>query len=250
MNRIELIGLEGISEIRSGEKLAVQISEAARRTDVNIAADDILVVAQKVISKAEGRLVRLADVDPSIFARTIAGECDVDARLIELVLRESRRVVRMSERVIITETHHGLICANAGIDRSNVVGEDVVSLLPVDPDASARQLRLELEELLAIKVAIIITDTFGRPWREGLTNVAIGLAGITPLEDFRCQPDDHGKLLKATVLATADEVAAAAGLIMRKTKRMPVVLAKGFAYEAGEHSARELLRAREHDLFR
>lgn len=250
MNRVELIGLEGISEIRSGEKLAVQISEAARRTDVNIAADDILVVAQKVISKAEGRLVRLADVDPSVFARTIAGECDVDARLIELVLRESRRVVRMSERVVITETHHGLICANAGIDRSNVVGEDVVSLLPVDPDASARQLRLELEELLAIKVAIIITDTFGRPWREGLTNVAIGLAGINPLEDFRCQPDDHGKLLKATVLSTADEVAAAAGLIMRKTKRMPVVLAKGFAYEAGEHSARELLRAREHDLFR
>ncbi|MGH9874359.1 MAG: coenzyme F420-0:L-glutamate ligase [Pyrinomonadaceae bacterium] len=250
MDRIELIGLEGISEIKSGDKLAVQISEAARRTDVNISPNDILVVAQKVISKAEDRLVRLADVAPSVFAQTLADECKVDARLVELVLRESRRIVRMSERVLITETHHGLICANAGIDRSNVAGEDYVSLLPVDPDASARQLRVELDQLLNIKVAIIITDTFGRPWREGLTNVAIGLAGINPLEDLRYQHDDHGKLLKATVLATADEVAAAAGLVMRKTKRVPVVLARGFAYEPGEHTARELQRVRELDLFR
>lgn len=250
MNTIQLIGLEGIPEIKPGDQLASQIVAAARSGGVNIAATDILVLAQKVISKTEGRLVHLADVEPSVFARTLAAECHADARVIELVLRESRRIVRMSDRVIITETHHGLVCANAGIDRSNVAGEDYVSLLPVDPDASARELRAELEQLLKFTVAIIITDTFGRPWREGLTNVAIGLAGINPLEDLRDQQDDHGKVLKATVLAAADELAAAAGLIMRKTRRMPVVLVKGFAYEPGEYTSNELQRARELDLFR
>lgn len=250
MNKIQLIGVEGIPEIKPGDRLASQIVAAARSGSVDIATDDILVVAQKVISKAEGRLVRLSEVEPSVFAHTLADECQGDPRVIELVLRESRHIVRMSDRVLITETHHGLICANAGIDRSNVAGEDYVSLLPVDPDASARQLRTELEQLLKLKVAIIITDTFGRPWREGLTNVAIGVAGINPLGDLRNQSDDHGKLLKATVLATADELAAASGLIMRKTNRVPVVLVKGFGYEEGEHTANELQRARELDLFR
>ncbi len=250
MKRIQLIGLEGICEIKPGVCLAPHIIAAAERARVSISQNDILVVAQKVISKVEGRIVRLSKIEPSVFAKTLAAVYQGDARLIELVLRESRRIVRMSDGVIITETHHGLTCANAGIDRSNIEGEDHVSLLPVDPNASAAKLGAEIEKLTGSKLAIIITDTFGRPWREGLTNVAIGLAGMNPLADLRQRRDDHGKVLRATVLATADEVAAAAGLIMRKTERVPVVLVKGFSYEAGEHSAKELLRAPERDLFR
>ena len=250
MSSIQLIGLEGIPEVKPGDQLASYIVAATRQSGVTIAQGDVLVVAQKIISKAEGRLVHLSDTEPSAFAKTLAAACQRDPRFIELVLRESRRIVRMSDRVIITETHHGLICANAGIDHSNVAGEAVVSLLPTDPDLSARRLRAELKQLLDTDVAIVITDTFGRPWREGLTNVAIGLAGINPLSDLRNQRDNHGKLLRATVLATADELASAAGLIMRKTIGVPVVLVTGCGYEAGEHRASELLRAKEHDLFR
>jgi coenzyme F420-0:L-glutamate ligase/coenzyme F420-1:gamma-L-glutamate ligase len=250
VSAIELIGVEGLPEIKPGDQLPLQIFAALRQNGVAITAGDILVVTQKIISKAEGRLVYLGDVEPSAFAQTLAAERRADPRLIELVLRESRRIVRMNERVIISETHQGLICANAGIDQSNLEGEGYVTLLPVDPDASAQELRAELTRLLKTKVALIISDTFGRPWREGLINVGIGLAGINPLHDLRHQRDDYGKLLKATVLATVDEVAAAAGLVMRKTERTPVVVVKGVAYEAGEHTASELLRAKEHDLFR
>lgn len=226
------------------------ILAATHTCEVNIDAGDVFVVAQKIISKSEGRLVCLKDVEPSPFARNLASSSQRDPRFIEVVLRESRRIVRISERVIITETHHGLVCANAGVDRSNVAGEDVVSLLPAEPNLSAQGLRAEFRQLLDKDVAVIITDTFGRPWREGLTNVAIGLAGINPLNDLRNQKDGHGKLLQVTVLATADELASAAGLIMRKSTGVPVVLVKGCEYDVGEHSASELLRAKENDLFR
>lgn len=250
MNEIRLLGLEGIPEVAPGDVLSQLIVEAAGRTGVALEPGDVLVVAQKIVSKSEGRLVCLDDITPSPFACSIGRARSVDPRLAELVLRESRRIVRMNERVIITETHHGLICANAGIDHSNVPREGWVSLLPEDPDASAARLRDDLKLRTGIGPAVIISDTFGRPWREGLTNVAIGLAGINPLNDFRHSRDDHGRPLRATVLASADELATAAGLIMRKTNRLPVVLIKGFVFEPGEHSMRELLRAKEQDLFR
>ena len=250
MNDIRLVGLEGIPEVKPGDVLALQIIDGAGRCNVALEQNDVLVVAQKIVSKAEGRLVCLDDVVPSPFACSLARARSIDARMAELILRESRRIVRMNERVIITETHHGLICANSGIDYSNVAQEGWVALLPQDPDGSACRLREDLKQRLGVELAVIISDTFGRPWREGLTNVAIGLAGINPLNDFRRQKDDFGRPLRATVLASADELATAAGLIMRKTNRLPVVLVKGFSFEAGEHSMRELLRSKEQDLFR
>jgi coenzyme F420-0:L-glutamate ligase / coenzyme F420-1:gamma-L-glutamate ligase len=250
LNEIRLIGLEGIPEIKPGDDLGREIVDSGRRGGIGLAAGDVLIIAQKIVSKTEGRLVCLNDVVPSPFAQSIARTRSLDPRMAELILRESRRIVRMNERVIITETHHGLICANAGIDQSNVPGEGFVTLLPEDPDASASRLRADLAARTGIEAGIIISDTFGRPWREGLTNVAIGIAGINPLHDFRQERDDFGRLLRATVLASADELATAAGLIMRKTNRLPVVLVRGFTFEPGEHSMRELLRARDQDLFR
>jgi coenzyme F420-0:L-glutamate ligase / coenzyme F420-1:gamma-L-glutamate ligase len=250
LNEIRLIGLEGIPEVRSGDLLAELIFAAAEHQRVRFEVGDVLVVAQKVVSKSEGRLMCLDSVEPSPFAQALARTRSIDPRMAELVLRESRRIVRMNERVVITETHHGLVCANAGIDASNVPDAGWVSLLPEDPDQSALRLRAELCRLSTVDLAVIISDTFGRPWREGLTNVAVGLAGMNPLNDFRREKDDFGRVLRATVLASADELATAAGLIMRKTRRLPVVLIKGFAFEPGEHSMRELLRAKEQDLFR
>jgi coenzyme F420-0:L-glutamate ligase/coenzyme F420-1:gamma-L-glutamate ligase len=250
LNEIRLIGIEGIPEIKPGYPLARHILDAATQHHLVLERGDVLVIAQKIVSKMEGRLVCLNDVIPSEFAQSIARTRAMDPRLAELILRESRRIVRMNERVIITETHHGLTCANAGIDQSNVPGEGFVTLLPEDPDASAARVRIDLAAEAGIEAGIIISDTFGRPWREGLTNVAIGIAGINPLRDFRQEKDDFGRLLRATVLATADELATAAGLVMRKTNRLPVVLVRGFCFEPGQHSMRELLRARDQDLFR
>ncbi len=250
MHDIRLTGLAGMPEVKSGDRLASLIADAAAKSGVSLASGDVLVVAQKAVSKAEGRLVRLQEVEPSAFAITLARERSGDPRFVELILRESRRVLRMDERVIIAETHHGFICANAGIDRSNVAGDDFVSLLPVDPDASARKIREDIGKDLGVRPGVIVCDTFGRPWREGLTNVAIGLAGIKAVSDYRNRVDDFGRPLHATVFGTADEIAAAAGLIMRKTERLPVVAVKGFEFEPGNQGIRELLRAKEHDLFR
>lgn len=250
MRKIEFVGLENLPEIKSGDRLAPQIVAAAEHNSVKIEPGDIVIVAQKIVSKAENRTLRLCDVEPSAMAYSLALERHADPRLIEIVLRESRSIVRLSKKVMITETHHGFICANSGVDRSNVPGEDTVCLLPVDPDASARKLLDDLRDLIGIEVAVIVTDTFGRPWRKGLLNFAIGIAGINPLTDFRGQVDDHGAPLNATILATADEIAAASGLLMRKTARTPVVLAKGFSFDSGEYSVGLLLRPEEQDLFR
>jgi len=247
---IRLVGLQGIPEVRPGDHLAPLIAAAAEHIRLALADGDILVVTQKIVSKSEGRLVYLRDVEPSEFARLLAAQRRADARFIEVVLRESHRIVRMDERVIITETRHGLICANAGVDRSNIADDDCVSLLPENPDASARRLRDDLRRHPGVELGLIIADTFGRPWREGLTNVAIGLSGLTPLTDFRHRRDDHDRPLRTTLLATADELAGAAGLIMRKTMRIPAVVIRGFPFDAGECGMRELLRARERDLFR
>ena len=251
---ISLVGLPGIPEVTEGDDLARLIMEAAERAGASLAGGDVLVVAQKVVSKAEGRIVSLKDVLPSGLAREFAETWGKDPRFVEVVLRASRRIVRMDRGVIIAETAHGFICANAGVDASNVPGEDRVSLLPVEPDGSAQRLRKDLEGLSGVQTAVIVSDTFGRPWREGLTNVAIGVAGLAPLVSYIGRQDPHGHTLRVTRLAVADELAAAAGLIMGKLERIPVVLIRGYRFPEGypteEGRARSLVRSPERDLFR
>ncbi len=243
--QIRIVGLRSLPEVVRGDDLAALVVEAAAREGCSIQADTVVAVAQKVVSKAEGCVVDLRTIEPSPLAAGWAEQWGRDARLVELVLRESRRVVRMDRGVLITETHHGFIAANAGVDQSNVPGEDVAAVLPRDPDRSARELRRRLR-----CGAVIVTDTFGRPWREGLVNVAVGVAGLEALEDYRGLPDRGGRLMHATVLALADELAASAGLLMRKTSGVPVVLMEGVEWKAAEGSARLLLRDPERDLFR
>lgn len=247
---IQLTAIRGIPEVRPGDDVGWLIARAAETMSFEFADGDVVVVAQKIISKAEGRLVNLESVIPSEFAQEIGSKQNRDPRLIEVVLNESASIVAMDSHVLITETRHGFVCANSGVDRSNVVGKDWVSLLPVAPDDSALLLKTRLAELLKVNVAVIITDTFGRAWREGLTNAAIGIAGMKPLKDFRGQHDDHGKELSATILAVGDEIAAATGLLMRKASRIPVVVVRGYYFEHKEGSAKELLRPKERDLFR
>jgi coenzyme F420-0:L-glutamate ligase / coenzyme F420-1:gamma-L-glutamate ligase len=247
---IRLSPILGIPEVKPGDDIGVMISEASGGMNFELADGDIIVVAQKIVSKAEGGLVDLESIKPSEFALEIAERQNRDPRLIEVILSESTSIVRMEGHLLIVETKHGFVCANAGVDQSNVGGEHRVSLLPVAPDESALTLKKRIAELLKVDVAVIITDTFGRPWREGLTNVAIGIAGMKALDDFRGQADDDGRELSATVLAVADELAAASGLLMKKTSRIPVVVVRGYEYERAQGSAKELLRAKERDLFR
>jgi coenzyme F420-0:L-glutamate ligase/coenzyme F420-1:gamma-L-glutamate ligase len=247
--RIEVIGVRGLPDFRAGDDLAGQLLAAALAQQTPIEQGDVVVVSQKAVSKAEGRVVRLADVVPSPFAVEIAHAQKKDPRLIELILRESRRVVRMDRGLLITETRHGHVCANAGVDQSNV-GLGWASLLPEDPDASARALADRLRTLAGVDVAVVVADTFGRPWREGLHNVAIGVAGMRPLQPYLGIPDPHGYMLQATILAVADELAGAAELVMGKLDAVPVALVRGYRYQPGAGSARELLRDPALDLFR
>ncbi|MBI2216218.1 MAG: coenzyme F420-0:L-glutamate ligase [Candidatus Rokubacteria bacterium] len=247
--RYEVIGVDGIPEVRPGDDVARLIVDATRAQGTPIVAGDVLVIGQKIVSKAEGRLVRLADVAPSAIATSIASGTGRDPRLVEIILRESRRVVRMDKGVLITETHHGWVCANAGVDQSNV-DVDTVALLPADPDASARGLRETIRSLTAREVAIIIADTFGRPWREGLTNVAIGLAGFAPLKSYIGELDSAGRPLSATILAVADELASAAELVMGKLDRIPVAIVRGLPLTPSEEGSKPLLRDPARDLFR
>jgi coenzyme F420-0:L-glutamate ligase/coenzyme F420-1:gamma-L-glutamate ligase len=210
---------------------------------------DVLVVAQKIISKAEGRMVRLSTRKPSARVLELAAKLKKDPRLVEAILRESKRVVR-SEPVLIVETRHGFVCANAGVDQSNVPGCEVVTLLPRDPDGSARSLAAALRKRTGARVAVIISDTFGRPWRLGLTNVAIGAAGVPVLLDLRGQPDRDGKTLQATILAVADELASAAGLVMGKSDGIPVVIVRGYLYRPVVEPASRIIRPANEDLFR
>jgi coenzyme F420-0:L-glutamate ligase / coenzyme F420-1:gamma-L-glutamate ligase len=247
--RLLIWAISGLPEIVSGDRLAERIVEALAAHSFPIADRDVLVVAQKIVSKAEGRLIELQRVTPSDYARSLAETYAKDPRQIEVILRESRRIVRMDGGVIVVETNHGLVCANAGVDASNVPA-GWVSLLPVDPDGSAARLRDEIARQTGKQVAVIISDTFGRPWREGLTNVAIGVAGFSPLLDYRGQKDEQGHVLSATVIATADELAAAAELVMGKTARRPAAIIRNFPWASHEGKAAELIRPREKDLFR
>lgn len=247
-SRLELIALEGIGEVAPGDDLVALIAEAA--TDVGLRDDDILVVTQKIVSKAEGRLVELSTVEPSALADDWARRWGKDARQVELVLRESAAIVRMAPGgLIISRTRHGLVCANAGVDVSNVGGGEVASLLPEDPDASARGLRDGLRARLGVSPAIVISDSFGRAWRNGIVNVAVGAAGIEALVDLRGQPDAAGREMKATVIAVADELASAADLAGGKVEQRPVVVVRGYAWRPSDAGASVLVMEAERDLF-
>jgi coenzyme F420-0:L-glutamate ligase/coenzyme F420-1:gamma-L-glutamate ligase len=250
--RLELIALDGIPEIRPGDDLAAIIAEALRAGDIGLRGDDLLVVTQKVVSKAEGKVVELASVIPSERAREWGERWDKDPRQVELVLRESADIVRMADGgLIIARTRHGFVCANAGVDLSNVGGGEVATLLPDDPDGSARELRDRLGDLIGVRPAVVISDSFGRPWRNGIVNVAIGAAGIEALVDLRGTPDAQGRVMRSTVIAIADELASAADLAGGKTVQRPVVLVRGYqpGHDPANAGASALVMDRALDLF-
>jgi coenzyme F420-0:L-glutamate ligase / coenzyme F420-1:gamma-L-glutamate ligase len=247
--RYEVIGIEGIGEIRPGDDIARIVVEAAERQRTPLTSGDVVVLSQKIVSKSEGRLLRLSDVTPSPMATTFAAGLGRDPRLIEVILRESRRVVRMDRGVLVTETHHGWVCANAGVDQSNV-DADLVALLPVDPDGSARAFRDGVRTRTRAEVHVIVADTFGRPWREGLVNIAIGVAGFAPILSYLGQQDPAGRPLQATILAVADELAAAAEPVMGKLDRIPAAIVRGLRLAPSEEGSKALLRDPARDLFR
>jgi len=244
VSRIELIPLEGIPEVRAGNDLAALIAAAAESTGIGLQPGDVLVVTQKVVSKAEGRVVELASVEPSDFAVAWAERWAKDARQVELVLRESASIVRMGPGgLIISRTRHGFVCANAGVDLSNVGMQEVATLLPLDPDGSAAALRARLG------VPVVISDSFGRPWRNGIVNVAIGVAGLEAVVDLRGQPDTAGRTMLATVIAVADELASAADLAGGKVEQQPVVVVRGYRWAPSEAGMGPLVMEPERDLF-
>jgi len=250
MKRLELIGLDGIGEVRAGDSVASLICQACARQGLELADHDVVVIAQKIVSKAEGRMVKLETVTASARARELARELDKEPQLVEVILNESRNVIRTGGRALIVETHHGFVCANAGVDQSNV-GLHQVALLPQDPDRSAREIRLELADQTGKRPAVIISDSFGRAWRLGTVDVAVGVAGMSAIKDERGKDDRYGYRLKAAVSAIADEFAAAAELVMGKRDAVPVVIVRGYDIETKEDgSVQELLRPREEDLFR
>jgi coenzyme F420-0:L-glutamate ligase / coenzyme F420-1:gamma-L-glutamate ligase len=250
---ITLLPLPGIPEVHTGDDLAALIAAAASGAGIGLASDDVLVVTQKVVSKAEGRVVELASVQPSARAVEWAERWGKDPRQVELVLRESSEIVRMAEGgLIISRTRHGLVCANAGVDLSNVGGGEAATLLPVDPDASARGIRAGLAQLTGAEPAVIVSDTFGRPWRSGIVNVAIGSAGIEALVDLRGTPDAQGREMRATIIAVADELASAADLAGGKVEQLPVVVVRGYPWRPAadpDPGASSLVMPREQDLF-
>ena len=246
---LSFVALQGIPEVEPGADLAALHLAAAEQTGIRL-ADGVLVVCQKIVSKSEGRLVDLRDVEPTREARQIALEHEKDPRHIEVILRETRRIVRRGNAVLICETHHGFVCANAGVDLSNSPEDDVVILLPTDPDASARSLRDELTTRGAGPLAVIVTDTFGRPWREGLVDIAIGSAGMAPIEDLRGQGDRRGRELVVTTPASVDALAAGAGLLMGKAAGTPSVWVTGMPLVGEGSVAGDLVRDPSTDLFR
>jgi coenzyme F420-0:L-glutamate ligase / coenzyme F420-1:gamma-L-glutamate ligase len=247
--RYEVIGVAGLGEIAPGDDLVRLIVEATRAQETPLRGGDLVVVSQKIVSKAEGRLLRLDSITPSTVAANLAAGVGRDPRLVEVILRESRRIVRMDRGIIVAETHHGWVCANAGVDQSNVDAESV-ALLPEDPDRSARALRDGLRARTGLELAVLITDTFGRPWREGLTNIALGVAGFSPLRSYLGERDPAGRPLQATVLALGDELASAAEPVMGKLDRIPVAIVRGLALPPGDEGSKPLLRDPARDLFR
>lgn len=253
-DRVEAIAVLGLGEIVPGDDLPAMIAEAlAAATNVlPLRDDDALVVTQKVISKAEGAIVDLTDVQPRPQAVDFAARWDRDPRQVEVVLREARRVVRMANGVIITETHHGFVCANGGIDASNVgpASGSVVTLLPADPDASAQAIRQAIRVRLGHDLPVVVSDSFGRPWRWGIVDVAIGVSGLLPLDDLRGEPDADGRVMRSTVRAVADELASTAELVLGKAAGRPIALVRGVAFRRGEGRIADALIPAAMDLFR
>ena len=251
---LRVIALDGIPEVRPGDDLAALLGDAIERTAgvLPLTAADVLVVTQKVVSKAEGAIVDLDGIEPGKVAREFAGRFERDARQVQVVLDEAVRVVRMDHGVLITETPHGFVCANGGVDASNVGpgSGSVVTLLPRDPDASAAGIRTVLRERFGTDLPVVVSDSFGRPWRWGIVDVAIGLSGLEPLDDLRGSPDADGRVMRATVRAVADELASAAELAFGKVSRRPAAIVRGAAFTRGEGSIRDVVMAREFDLFR
>jgi coenzyme F420-0:L-glutamate ligase / coenzyme F420-1:gamma-L-glutamate ligase len=243
VTELRIVPVTGVPEVTEGDDIAQYVVDA-----VDLEDDDIVVLAQKVVSKAEGRIVQLDDVEPSVRAREIAGD-DLDPRRVEVILRESAEIVRIRKPLIIAQTHHGFICASAGVDTSNAPGEGCLVLLPEDPDASARRIRARLQELTGKTVGVLITDSFGRPWRQGTIDIAIGAAGLPVVLDLRGTRDRVGYELKATFIAVADELASAAELVMGKVGGVPGAVIRGLHLEGDGH-ARDLAMPRERDLFR
>jgi coenzyme F420-0:L-glutamate ligase / coenzyme F420-1:gamma-L-glutamate ligase len=248
--QLTIIPISVAGEVRAGDSLTKEILDALKRQKQKLAAGDILVVKHKIVSKAEGQLVKLETIMPSRSNRAWGRRYGLDARVTELALAQARRVVRRRGRVLITETKHGFICANSAVDVSNVDGGDHAVLLPEAPDRSAAKLHRELKKRLRLSIPVIITDSFGRPWREGLTEVAIGVAGMKALHDYRGKRDRYGYALHSTEEAVADELACAAGLVCGKLEGVPACMVRGFRYQRGRGTGRDLLRPAAHDLFR
>lgn len=246
---IEIIPVKGMQEVEEGDNVAELILKACEKSRLSINSRDIIVVTHKIVSKAEGRVVDLTNVAPSEFARKVGRHIGKDPRQVEIILAESRRIVKMVKGLIISETAQGFVCANAGVDQSNVQQGKII-LLPKRPDESALRIRREITRSLKTDVAVIISDTFGRPWREGQVDVAIGLSGLDPLSDYRGKNDQYGYNLKATVICAADELASAAELCMNKLDRVPVAIIRGYGYKKAEISSRTLARRPSRDLFR
>jgi len=247
---LTVVGLRYIPEVKPGDNLGRMIIEAANRQALQLRSNDVVVVAQKIVSKSEGRFIFLGSVKPSPEAKRIAGAMRKDPRHVEVILRETKRVVRRRGPHLIVETQHGLVCANAGVDKSNVGDRDVVTLLPKDADKSARRIRDQIKQRTGKGVSVIVSDTFGRPWRLGQTNVAIGLSGMRPLIDYRGRKDTFGYELSVTMIAVIDELAGTAELVMNKVDRIPVAIIRGYPHLHSRGSARELVRSPRQDLFR
>jgi coenzyme F420-0:L-glutamate ligase/coenzyme F420-1:gamma-L-glutamate ligase len=248
--KIEIIGVPNIPEIEQGDDLSRLILDGCASGGIRLAEDDVLIVTQKIVSKAEGRMVDLNDVTPSQFAQDYAQKWGKDPRQIEVVLRESARIVRMDKGVIICETRHGFVCANAGVDASNVPGGHLVTLLPLDSDASALVIREAVRAETGVDVPVIVSDSFGRPWRQGIINIAVGVSGLAPLRDFRGEDDPYGYRMHATIISVADELASAAELVMGKVDACPVAVVRGYLFVRAEGSSRELVIDPARDMFR
>lgn len=250
MSTLAIIPIPSIPQIHPGDDLPSLLLDAIDRAKVGLKNGDIVVMCQKIVSKAEGAIVDLKTIEPSPFAQQIAAMWEKDPRVVEVVLRESSRIVRMKNGVMITETKQGWVCANSGVDESNSLAEDIVIVLPKDPDASARNLRIAIQERRGVTIGVIITDTFGRPWRDGLVEFALGVSGFEPLLDLRGTYDLQGRELHHTVVAVADELAAAAGLVMEKGAAVPAVIIRGYQFIPAESDGKKLIRPADADLFR
>jgi coenzyme F420-0:L-glutamate ligase/coenzyme F420-1:gamma-L-glutamate ligase len=247
---IQIFGLRKLPLIKEGDDVADRLVQAAKQEEFTLQNGDIIVIAQKIVSKAEGGIVHLKSVTPSAMAEEIAKTSGKDPRHVEVILQQSAKIVRRKDAHLIVQTRHGFVCANAGVDRSNVEDDDTLTILPVDADKSAHAIRVRIRELTGVDVGVIISDTFGRAWRIGQVNVAIGVDGMPPVADYRGQKDMFGYVLNVTQMATADELASAAELVMRKSDGIPVAVIRGFEHVPGEGSAKELIRPEQDDLFR